>query len=84
MYKVTVTAAAIAFGAVLATVPAQADHSAGMVHKDGKCFVHSQSQEREGGFGYWGECPQTASVVATATANHRAHRSASRTNQASQ
>jgi hypothetical protein len=82
MYKVTVTAAAIAFGAVLATVPAQAEHSAGMVHKDGKCFVHSQSQEREGGFGYWGECPQTASAVATA--NHRARRSASRTNQAAQ
>jgi hypothetical protein len=82
MYKLTVAAAAIAFGAVLATIPAQADHGAGAVHKDGKCFMHSNGQEREGGFGYWGECPQTAST--TATAAHHARRPASRTNQTAQ
>lgn len=82
MYKLTIAAAAIAFGAVLATVPAQADHSAGSVYKDGKCFKHSNGQEREGGFGYWGECPQTASTAAAAS--HHARRPASRTNQAAQ
>ena len=82
MYKVTVTAAAIAFGAVLATVPAQADHSAGSCIRTASALSIRTSQEREGGFGYWGECPQTASTVAAAS--HHARRSASRTNQAAQ
>jgi hypothetical protein len=58
-------AAATVFAALLASVPAQADSLNGAPEKAGnQCFTFSVGQQREARFGYWGACPQTASVAA--------------------
>jgi hypothetical protein len=68
MHKFAIAAAAVTFGALLASAPAQALN--GQVKKDGKCFVPAQSHNRDLGFGFWGECPQQASsTVASTPAN---------------
>ncbi len=85
MQKLTFAATMIAFGALLASVPARADVSAGGPnHKGGQCFTHSQSMERDGRFGFWGTCPQTAStpvasttVSANSTGHHIRHHAVS-------
>jgi hypothetical protein len=71
MHKLTFAAATIAFGAMLASVPAQADMSGGgPKQKGGQCFTHSQSMEREGRFGFWGGCAQTASTPVAPSAQN--------------
>jgi hypothetical protein len=49
-----------AFGA-----PALADHNGGGPNqKAGQCFIYSSGTSKDGTFGYWGACPQPASVAA--------------------
>lgn len=63
MCKLTIAAAAIAFGALLASAPVQADQSGGgPIRKGNQCFKFSQSMEKDGRFGSWDACPQAASV----------------------
>lgn len=79
MRKLTIIAATIAFGALL--VPAQAEDMRGGPAKNGdQCFKFSPGQgSRDGRFGVWGACPQTASTtVAPATQRRTARRSSSR------
>jgi hypothetical protein len=69
MNKLTIAAATIVAGAMLASAPVQAEQSGGgPIHKGAQCFKHSQSMERDARFGIWTECPQTASVPANANA----------------
>ena len=70
MYKLTIAAAAIAFGAMLASAPVQAEHAGGGPnHKGNQCFTFSQSMERDGRFGSWSNCPATASTASAAAAH---------------
>jgi uncharacterized membrane protein len=73
-------AAATVFAALLASAPAQAENLGGASAKNGnQCFSYSVGQQRDGRFGYWGSCPQTASAtVAPAPRQVRRHRAASR------
>ena len=77
MHKLTIAAATIAFGALLASAPARADLLNGAPAKNGnQCFTFSHSQARDVRFGVWGACPQTASVaVAPAPRYIRRHHS---------
>ncbi len=75
-FTMTVTALA-AFGALVAT--AQAEVLGGGPMKNGnQCFTYSKGNAREGRFGSWGACPQTASTnassAATAAATPRTRR----------
>ena len=79
MRKFIIVAAAIAFGALL--VPAQAEDLHGGSPKNGsQCFKFSPGQgSRDGRFGVWGACPQTASAtIAPAPQRRTARRSSSR------
>jgi hypothetical protein len=68
MHKLIVAAATMAFGALLASVPAQAETLNGGPKQVGnQCFKYSPSHERDGRFGSWGACPQPASAAASAT-----------------
>jgi uncharacterized membrane protein len=81
MHKLTIAAATIAFGALLASAPAKADSLNGAPEKNGnQCFTFSPGGSRDSRFGAWGACPQTASVaVAPASRHHgRRNHSASR------
>jgi hypothetical protein len=71
-------AAAMAFAALLASVPAQAETLGGGPKQAGnQCFKYSMGQERDGRFGTWGACPKPAST-ATAPSNTRGRSAASR------
>jgi hypothetical protein len=81
MHKLTIAAATIAFGALLASASAQAEILGGAPEKAGnQCFTYSVGNARDGRFGMWGACPQTASVAVAPTPRHhvRRHHSASR------
>jgi hypothetical protein len=59
-FTMTVTALT-AFGALVAT--AQAEILQGGPKENGKqCFKYSPGNEKEGRFGTWGACPETAGV----------------------
>lgn len=75
MHKLTIAAATIAFGALLASAPARADILNGAPKQAGsQCFTLSTGQGRDERFGVWGACPQTASVaVAPASRQARHH-----------
>jgi hypothetical protein len=69
-----ITAATMtAFSTLLATVPAKADMNYGPLQNAGQCWTSSPGYGREGRFGYWGACPQTASVAVTHTTSRRHH-----------
>ena len=75
MHKLTIAAATIAFGALLASATAQADILNGAPKQAGnQCFTLSTGQGRDERFGIWGACPKTASV-AVAPRNFRKQRS---------
>ncbi len=81
MNKVTLTAVTIAFGAFMATIPAQAEYGVGGVQKQGnRCFVAAPTHGRDG-FGHWEACPQTSSTSATVANNTRVRHHASRSAQ---
>jgi len=75
MRQFTISAAAMAFAALLASVPAQAEAVHGAAMKNGnQCFNFSPSQGglRDSRFGYWAACPQAASTAATSRTTRRA------------
>ena len=76
MRQFTISAAAATMlAALLASAPTQADILRGAPNKNGsQCFKFSQGQERDSRFGFWTDCPQTASV-AVAPRQTRRHRS---------
>jgi len=80
MHKLTLAAATIAFGALLASAPARADYEHGGPIKVGnQCITSAMSFGRDARFGSWGACPQTASVALAPTTQRRLiRRSASR------
>jgi hypothetical protein len=82
MRQFTISAAvATVFAALLASAPAQAENLLGAPMKNGsQCFSYSVGQSRDGRFGYWGACPQTASAAVAPAPRHfrRHHRGASR------
>jgi hypothetical protein len=72
------TAALTVFAALLASIPAQAEmNGGGPVQSGAQCFKYSAGQDKDGRFGMWAACPQTASV-AVAPRQIRRKRSASR------
>ncbi len=76
MHKLTIGAATIAFGALLASAPAQADMLNGAPKQAGnQCFTLSAGQGRDERFGLWGACPQKASVAVAAPRHARRHHS---------
>ncbi|HSV25052.1 MAG TPA: hypothetical protein VLJ17_18715 [Xanthobacteraceae bacterium] len=80
MRKLTIAAATIAFGALLTLGPALAEVLHGGPVKNGsQCFNYGAGTSRDGRFGTWGACPQTASTaVAPATKKKTSNGSASR------
>jgi hypothetical protein len=81
MRKFTISAAAITtFAALVGTVPALADHNGGGPTRNAsnQCFNYSTGSSKDGTFGYWGACPQTASAAAAASFKPRARRTATR------
>ena len=67
-----ITAAAMtAFAALLASVPARADVNYGPKQNGNQCWKSAPGNDREGRFGFWSACPQTASVAVPRT--HRRH-----------
>ena len=75
MHKLTIAAATIALGALLASAPAQAEILNGAPLQVGnQCFKFSHAQARDARFGYWSACAQTAGV-AVAPRQIRKHRS---------
>jgi hypothetical protein len=69
------------FAALLACAPAQAEILGGAPTQNGsQCFKYATGNARDGRFGTWGACPQTASVAAAPAPRQvrRNHRAASR------
>jgi len=67
---VSAATAMIVFSAMPALAPAQADDIHGAPIKSGdQCFHYSPGLDRDGRFGYWGACPQTASIPVTTATN---------------
>jgi hypothetical protein len=77
MRQFTISAAAVTvFAALLASAPARADNLGGASAQNGnQCFSYSVGQGRDGRFGYWGACPQTASVAVAPRHHARRHHS---------
>jgi hypothetical protein len=71
MNKLTIAVATIAFGALLASAPARADHGGGLEVRGNQCFIYGPTMGRDGRFGVWGACPQTASVAVAPTTKRR-------------
>ena len=65
-FMMTVTAL-MAFGALVATAQAEINHG-GPLQNGNQCFKYSSGNDKDGRFGTWGACPQTASARATAPA----------------
>jgi hypothetical protein len=77
----TMTVTALTMLAATAAI-AQADAlQGGPVKQGNKCFIASPQSggDRANGFGYWGDCPATASASVAATPRvSRRHRAATR------
>ncbi len=54
---------------VLGSIPAQAEmNGGGPLRKGNQCFHYStRADQTYGRFGYWGDCPQTASTTTATT-----------------
>jgi hypothetical protein len=76
-FTVSVVALA-AFGVMLTA--AQAEMGGGAPQQKGsQCFTYSKGNDKDGRFGVWGACPQTASAAAApATRQFRRTRHSSR------
>jgi hypothetical protein len=74
MNKLMIAAATIAFGAMLASAPANAEYNYGPIQNGSQCWTAAQAQGRDG-FGAWGTCAQKASTpAAQPVRRHRTHR----------
>jgi hypothetical protein len=73
MKKLTFSAAAaVAVAALFASASANAEYAGGgPMQNNGQCFQYSKGMYRDGRFGSWGACPQTASSVRTTTTRGR-------------
>jgi hypothetical protein len=78
MQKLTIAVVTIAFGALLASAPANAIENWGPNQVQGQCFKVAHAQGRDLYFGTWGACPQTASAAVATTAQRRIARRQSR------
>ena len=85
MTNLTFSAAAmIAVTAFLASASANADYAGGgPLVNGGQCWNYSKGMFRDGRFGSWGACPQTASAVRITTSRARNSRQPAATGQAS-
>jgi hypothetical protein len=73
MRKFAISIAAMTAFAALLSVPANALESWGPTTVGNQCFASALHWGREGRFGYWEACPQTASVAAAARHRVRRH-----------
>jgi hypothetical protein len=74
MRKFAISVAAMtAFAALLASVPATALESWGPTTVGKQCFTSAQHWGREGRYGYWEACLQTASAATAQTTSRRHH-----------
>lgn len=76
MQKVTLTAAVMTVVAgLMAAGPASAERNPGPMVQNGKCWSTQVNHGfgNSGTWGYWADCPQTASAVAVPH-RHRHHR----------
>jgi hypothetical protein len=81
MRQFTISAATLTvFAALLATAPAQAEISGGGPTQNGsQCFKYSSGgNDKDGRFGLWTACPQTASTPVATPRQTRRHRAAAR------
>jgi D-alanyl-D-alanine dipeptidase len=65
-------AAMMVFAALVPTAPAKADFNFGPVQNGNQCWTYTPNSKE---FGYWGACPQPASVAAPT--HHKSHHHAS-------
>jgi hypothetical protein len=79
MHKLTI-AAAIAFGALLASAPANAERNWGPMQQNGQCWKASvgHNGSNAGTWGYWDACPKPASVAVAPASRKATRRHASR------
>jgi hypothetical protein len=63
MRNFLITAAALTAFATLASAPAGAAENYGPSKVGNQCWSPSLGLGREGSFGTWGNCPQTASIA---------------------
>jgi len=77
------TAATIAVAAMFASASAKAEYAGGgPMQNNGQCFSYSKGMYRDGRFGSWVACPQTASSVRTTTRTRRGQAAAPAQNNA--
>lgn len=68
MKKMIISAAAVAAVTWVGSLSAYAEYAGGGPLNNGsQCFSYSRGMYRDGRFGTWGNCPQTASQVRTTT-----------------
>ena len=69
MRNLAIAVSVIAFGGLLVSVPASAENiMGGQLAQNGKCFKYSAGETRDGRFGSWSDCPQTASATTVSPA----------------
>jgi hypothetical protein len=65
------TSAALVAVVTIASVPSQAEWLGGAPIRNGnKCWQSSPGHGRDGGFGYWADCPRAAAVNSGAELRH--------------
>jgi D-alanyl-D-alanine dipeptidase len=75
MRKSMISAAAITtFAALVLSAPANAIQSYGPNKVGDQCFTPAHTQGRDLNFGYWGACPQPASVAVAPTHHKSRHK----------
>ena len=79
MRDIKIVAATVAIGVLLGSVPALAEMNGGSPTQRGaQCFKYSSGQDKDGRFGFWQSCPQSASVATTTARPQRHSRAAAR------
>jgi hypothetical protein len=80
MHKFAIAVAIIAFGAFVATIPANADSHFGPTQQNGQCWKEQVGYKGNGAgtFGYWSACAQSASIPVTPAPRGRRTRHVSR------
>jgi hypothetical protein len=69
--------AAVAVAAVFASASANAEYAGGgPLRANGQCFSYTKGMFRDGRFGSWGACPETASSVKTTVRTRKGRQAA--------